>query len=480
MIAWPSSPQNRKLAGSLSTKRIFGLDHDGIAPILEHSTLLLARERTPIWLDCDTGHDDAFAILLAARNPRVKLLGISTVYGKASVEHTTYNTRAILKAIGRDDVPVYNGASRPLYRDPPHSPDLGGKTGLDVTTCMPVPTVATRYGDAVSAMNEALIGEPAGRAWLVATGALTNIVKLFTMSPQMADHLAGLSIMGGAFDDGFTDAPSGQVKGESDRFGNITPYAEFNIYCDPEAANSIFANPSLNYKTILVPLDVTHKFLATSEIQIRLLFGPQVSHCSEPTMDNASLVRRLFFEILSRFSETYAKVFSMRSGSPTHDPLAIAAAFAPELFNFTNLLGNSKRAVEERFAVTVITAGDHGISDGVRSSDSQCGRTVIRSVSPPGQGIRIPRAVEAKELWLMLEAALSATEIALGLHASDQWRKNTSADPEVMDPSLTYSPQQQYINSVMADQDRDRVRIDDISAEVERRQYRLASWKRRI
>ena len=113
----------------------------------------------------------------------------------------------------------------------------------------------------------------------------------------------------------------------------------------------------------------------------------------------------------------------MRSGPLTHDPLAIAAAFTPELFSLTNALDNSKDAIEERFAVTVIMTGDHGISDEVRSSDSQCVRTIIRSVPPPGQGIRLPRALEANELSLMLEAALSATETALRLRALDQWRK---------------------------------------------------------
>lgn len=438
------------------------------------------ERRVPIWLDCDTGHDDAFAILLAARNPRIKLLGISTVYGNASLEHTTYNTRAILKALGREDIPVYVGASRPLYREPAHAPDIHGETGLDGTTCLPVPTVPVRDGDAAWAMRQALSNEAPGTAWIVATGALTNICNLFTSTPQLPDHLAGLSIMGGAFDDGFTDAPLGYLKGEGDRFGNITPYAEFNIYCDPEAASAIFGNPSLSCKTTLIPLDITHKFIATSEIQIRLLFGNSSARHSERTMDNASIIRRLFFEIINYFSRTYADVFGLRSGPPTHDPLAVAVGFASELFSFMQPSGGSADQREERFAVTEVTAGDHGVSNEVRSSDSQCGRTIMRLLGPNEPGIRIPRTLEAKELWLMLETALASTETALELVPPDKRRKASSADPEGVDPAFLYSTPQEYIKKVMAMQEQDRVNMNQVGGQVERQQHRLASWGERM
>ena len=87
-------------------------------------------------------------------------------------------------------------------------------------------------------------------------------MNLFMLSPQMTDHLANSSIMGGAFDDGFTYAAFGHGKGESDRFGLITPYAKLYVLSEPEAANGIFANSSVDYNTFLVPIDVTSKFLA--------------------------------------------------------------------------------------------------------------------------------------------------------------------------------------------------------------------------
>lgn len=85
-------------------------------------------------------------------------------------------------------------------------------------------------GNAILAMRDALLSQPAGKAWLVATGALTNIALLFATFPELVGHIAGLSIMGGAIGDGFNDAPLGRVRGEKERVGNFTPWAEFNIY----------------------------------------------------------------------------------------------------------------------------------------------------------------------------------------------------------------------------------------------------------
>lgn len=79
-------------------------------------------------------------------------------------------------------------------------------------------------------MRHALIEQPRGTAWLVATGALTNIALLFATFPELVEHIKGVSVMGGAIGGGFTDAPMGHVRSEGERFGNHTAYAEFNIY----------------------------------------------------------------------------------------------------------------------------------------------------------------------------------------------------------------------------------------------------------
>lgn len=340
---------------------------------------------------------DAFAILSSARCPAVKILGISTIYGNATLDHTTYNTRAILKAIGRADVPVYEGAAKPFCRENASAPDIHGESGLDGTTCLPVPSVPREEDSAVEATYKALIAQPAGKAWLVATGALTNIALLFAIHPDLVDHLRGLSIMGGAIGGGFTSAPMGHVKGQGERFGNWTPWAEFNIYCDPEAAQSVFMNRPLAAKTTLIPLDVTHLMLATKQVQGSLLNGYDDA---TGRADGPSTARVLFNEILTFFAKTYADVFGLIQGPPLHDPLAVAACFAPDLFDDQG---------GERFEIHVVIDGEHGTDLAVRQS-SQCGRTVVKKLEAGQTGVRIPRGLEANALWRMLDSCLAEVD----------------------------------------------------------------------
>lgn len=353
-----------------------------------------------------TGHDDAFAILLASRHPSINLLGVSTTYGNAPLSKTTYNTRAILKAIGREDVPVYVGAGKPFCRVAAAAPDIHGESGLDGTTCLPIPDVEPRDDlKAIEAMYRALKSQPAHSVYLVATGALTNTALLFAIYPDLAEHIAGLSIMGGAIGGGFSSAPMGAVKGEGERFGNWTKTAEFNIYIDPEAAKAVFSNDVLAGKTTLIPLDLTHQFLATQSVQHAMLHGG--FDAPAKPMENVATVRKLFFEILTFFAKTYADVFGLTEGPPTHDPLAIAAIFAPDLFHDNG---------GERYQVDVVTDGDHGSSEHVRNSASQCGRTVATLLKAGEKGVRIPRGLEWEPLWRMLEECLARAEAAV--HAS--------------------------------------------------------------
>ncbi|KAF2172071.1 hypothetical protein M409DRAFT_49823 [Zasmidium cellare ATCC 36951] len=352
---------------------------------------------TPIWLDCDTGHDDAFALLLAAQHPNFNLLGVSTIYGNAPLTRTTHNTLAILKAIAREDIPVYPGATRPFCRPVASAPDIHGESGLDGTTCLPTPT-ATPNTDlpAIEAAYKALIAQPPGTAWLVATGCLTNTALLFAIHPDLTSHLAGLSIMGGAIGGGFSSAPMGVVEGKGERFGNWTPWAEFNIWLDPESASAIFSNETLAAKTTLMPLDLTHQFLATEAVQKMMLHGLNPDAGKEvPT------VRKLFHEILTFFAKTYADVFGLTEGPPTHDPLAVATAIVPELFDDRG---------GERYEVKIVTEGDHGATDSARNGSSQCGKTVATLLPKGKAGVRIPRSLEKDKLWRLLEECLGRAE----------------------------------------------------------------------
>jgi uridine nucleosidase len=161
-------------------------------------------------------YQDAFALLLAAKAPKLHLLGVSTVHGNASLVNTTRNSMSILEALGCRDIPVFPGAAKPFCREAVHAENIHGDSGLDGTTLLPhpvrpMPEIGVDNG-AVFAMYDALSKTTPGTAWLIATGALTNIGLLFAVYPSLADHIAGLSIMGGAIGGFFTHAPLGRMQ----------------------------------------------------------------------------------------------------------------------------------------------------------------------------------------------------------------------------------------------------------------------------
>ncbi|KAK6363376.1 Uridine nucleosidase 1 [Orbilia blumenaviensis] len=261
----------------------------------------MAPDKTPIWLDCDPGHDDAFAILIAALHPSFDLLGISTIHGNSSLAKVTNNALSVLTAIGRPDVPVYPGAKKPFMRPAVHAPDIHGDSGIDGTTLLPVPAAKPQSIPAVQAMRDAIMATAPQTCVLVITGTMTNAALLFAAFPETAVHIKTVSIMGGAF---------GR--------GNITKHAEFNIYCDPESANSIFTLPALSHKLILSPLDLTHTVLVTTSVRQTLTSTP-------------STLRTMFYELLMFFADTYIRVFDMTEGPPLHDPVAVAAVMDESL-----------------------------------------------------------------------------------------------------------------------------------------------------
>jgi uridine nucleosidase len=223
--------------------------------------------------------------------------------------HTTYNATAVLTAIAKDrEIPVYVGAHKPLVRPEMHAPTtIHGESGLDGTSLLPKPaTPANRSVPATEAIEAALRKEKPGTVWLVATGTLTNVATLFARHPELAEHIAGLSIMGGAIGGGFTDIVMGVVDGIK-RIGNWTPYAEFNILADPEAAAAVFGNPALARKTTLIPLDLTHQVLGTKEVQDMLLFGTGAD-AKEKMRKGTTTTRMMFVELLLFFAKTYRLV----------------------------------------------------------------------------------------------------------------------------------------------------------------------------
>ncbi|KAE8391343.1 Uridine nucleosidase 1 [Aspergillus alliaceus] len=357
-----------------------------------HSSL---DAHVPLWLDCDPGHDDAFAILLAVHHPSLDLLGITTVHGNASLENTTNNATRILEAIGRPDIPVYPGHSKPFCRPAIHAPNIHGDSGIDGTELLPKatrPPVTDK--NPILAMRDALLAQPKGTPWVVATGTLTNVALLFATFPEVAEHIQGLSIMGGGVGGGFTDAPMSRLDGEESRIGNVTPLAEFNIYCDPEASQSIFSNPVLACKTTLITLDLTHQVLASRTVQSRVLHG------GDDTSVPPTVLRQMLFDLLVFFASTYENVFGLTSGPPLHDPLAVAVILSTlnpvyakrhpgQVLKFDDRNG-------ERFNVNVVTDGLHG-------TDVELVGELGRSKVFPGTcGVAIPRGVDLDAFWDMI------------------------------------------------------------------------------
>ncbi|KAG8629797.1 hypothetical protein KVT40_001416 [Elsinoe batatas] len=359
----------------------------------------------PVWLDCDTGHDDAFAILVSALSPCLHLLGISTTHGNAPLPQTTANTISILTAISRPTVAVHPGSPHPICRPPCFAPDIHGASGLDGTTCLPAPGFSPARTPAVQAAYETLIATPPGTAYVIATGTLTNMALLFLSYPSLASHVKGVHIMGGAVGGGFTPAPMGTTSDDpadqGGRFGNWTPFAEFNIYADPEAARAVLGMEGLRGKVTLVPLDLSHLFLATEGVQRGLLRGFEGVGQGEGNEDGEGEgkgVRRLFHEILVFFAKTYRDVFALVEGPPLHDVLPVLAVFAPGIFDDRG---------GERFEVDVVIDGAHG-TEGIARTESRVGQTVVKKVE--GEGVRIPRRVDGEVAWRIIDLCLGAAE----------------------------------------------------------------------
>lgn len=366
------------------------------------------------------------------------------------IRNTTYNARSILTALGKhNDIPIHIGQNKALERPAIHAPtDIHGITGLDGTDLLPKPQCETSPIPGVDAMAEALRAQPAGKAWIVATGALTNVGALFRKHPDLVPHIAGLSLMGGSVGGGFSDAPLGQVDGK-ERIGNYTPYAEFNILVDPEAASEVFSNKELASKTSVVPLDLSHQVLATEDVRDLLLYGKDSK--VEKTGKGKTTLRQMLVELLYYFAQTYAYVppvflphatavvaednstrrrhsklthhrsstFGITAGPPLHDPLAVALALVGTEDEIPFFDWDEKKSAspkhDERFEVTVET---EGTLEEAQAGLKETGRTRVKVLPPGEKGVRIPRACDAAKFWEVIEECMERAD-ALNLSLSN-------------------------------------------------------------
>ncbi|RKF79077.1 Uridine nucleosidase [Golovinomyces cichoracearum] len=361
--------------------------------------------KIPIWLDCDPGHDDAFALLLISHHPRLHALGASTVYGNSSLNHTTCNTLSLLTAFRSTHISVHPGAANPLCRPSISAPDIHGVSGIDGTSLLPKSVTHASKVSAVPAMARAIFDTPSGSAWIIATGALTNIAHLLRAYPKVATWVAGVSIMGGAVGDSFTSAKMGHVD-KIDQIGNISRWAEFNILADPEAAQEVLSCSLLQGKIILIPLDVTHLVIATEDVRQSLLWGKcsrEKMNGNERIIKKPNHLRQMMFELLNFFADTYAESFGFTSGPPLHDPVAVAVLLSDEISFTYKFHDKSSKPVEEQFEVTVMTNGSFADA----KAGSHTGRTLVKLLQPGELGVRIPRDLDIEAFWSTVENCLT-------------------------------------------------------------------------
>ncbi|HDZ8835344.1 pyrimidine-specific ribonucleoside hydrolase RihA [Aeromonas dhakensis] len=252
----------------------------------------------PVILDCDPGHDDAIALILALASPELKVLAVTTSAGNQTPDKTLNNALRILTLLGRDHIPVAAGAPKPLARELIIADNVHGESGLDGPK-LPDPAFAPVAMTALELMAKCLRESPEP-VTLVPTGPLTNIALLLAAHPELKQKIARIVLMGGA---------AGA--------GNWTPAAEFNIYVDPEAADMVFKS---GLPITMCGLDVTHQAQVMDEDieRVRAINNP-VAQCVAGLLD--------FFMIYHRDPKWGF------AGAPLHDPCTIAWLLAPALFH---------------------------------------------------------------------------------------------------------------------------------------------------
>jgi inosine-uridine nucleoside N-ribohydrolase len=249
---------------------------------------------TPVLLDCDPGHDDAIALLLALGSDELELRGVTTVAGNQTLEKTTANAIRVLELAGRAEIRVAAGAGRPLVREPRVAADVHGETGLDGPD-LPPPQAEPSPQHAVDFLAERISG-----ATLVATGPLTNVALLLARYPEAQPER--IVLMGGAIAE-----------------GNVTPAAEFNIWADPEAAHRVFTS---GLDVTMVGLDVTHRALVTP------------AHAGQ--LRESGRIGTVVAELLEFYGGFHRATYGW-DGSPIHDAVAVAHVVDPALLEVERL-----------------------------------------------------------------------------------------------------------------------------------------------
>ena len=249
-----------------------------------------------IILDCDPGHDDAIAMLLAHGNPDIDLLAVTTVVGNQTLPKVTRNALAVAEIAGMIGVPIAAGATRPLVRTIENAPEIHGDSGMDGPV-LPEPTMQVDARHAVDLIIDTIMAHEPGTVTLVPTGGLTNIALAVRKEPRIAERVKEVVLMGGGY-----------------HIGNWSAVAEFNIKIDPEAAHIVFNE---SWPVVMVGLDLTHQALATPDVvEAIAAIGTKPS--------------QFVVELLEFFGRAYKESQGF-DAPPVHDPCAVAYVIDPSV-----------------------------------------------------------------------------------------------------------------------------------------------------
>ncbi len=307
---------------------------------------------TPIVIDCDPGHDDAIALLLALASPEVEVMGVTTVAGNATLDKTTRNALVTLELAGRTDVPVAAGSEQPLRRRLVTAEHVHGATGLDGPP-VAQPSLEPLGIGAVPFLVD-LLRRTEERITLVPVGPLTNIARLLTGHPDLVDRIERIVLMGGSIG-----------------LGNVTPAAEFNIFVDPEAAAVVFGS---SLEVTMIGLDVTHR--------------ARLGEAEADVLRGAGRCGAFVAKLLDFFLPNYRRRMGFDS-APIHDALAVAHVIWPDLVT-TELLAveidttdgpSAGRTLVDRYHVT---GRSPNVRVGVSVDSERFARLVVDRISALG------------------------------------------------------------------------------------------------
>ena len=253
-----------------------------------------------IILDCDPGHDDAVAIMLAAANDNIEILGITCVGGNATLENTKNNALKICTLIGKTNIPIYAGSDKPIKFDLITAAHVHGKSGLDIDGSPIKIKNDYKINDlhAVDFIIKTCLEQPEA-IYICPTGPLTNIALALQKEPLIKKYIKKIIFMGGV----------------AMSLGNITPSAEFNIYVDPHAANIVLKS---GIPLIMMGLDVTHKVNVNDKIV-------------EDIKSNGNKSSIFFADLMEFYSKFHRKLYEVDE-TPLHDPCVIAYLIDPNIF----------------------------------------------------------------------------------------------------------------------------------------------------